>query len=61
MKTDICVRMLGGGIKGLSELDVVRLDFKIKTAYLCEVTNIRGLLYGNSQMTVEKIKQKHEV
>jgi len=29
---------------------------------LCEVTtHIRGLLYGNNQQTVEKIKQKHEV
>jgi hypothetical protein len=59
---DYNVRMPGGGLKGLSELDVVGLDFKTKTAYLCEVTtHIRGLLYGNNQTTVEKIKQKHEV
>ncbi|MBA2871046.1 hypothetical protein HNQ85_001316 [Anoxybacillus calidus] len=59
---DYNVRIPGGGLKGLSELDVVGLDFKTKTAYLCEVTtHIRGLLYGNNQMTVEKIKQKHEV
>lgn len=58
---DYNIRPLGGGLEGLNELDVVGLDFKNKTAYLCEVTtHIRGLLYGNNQKTVEKIKTKHE-
>jgi hypothetical protein len=59
---DYNVRIPGGGLKGLSELDVVGLNFKTNTAYLCEVTtHIRGLLYGNNQTTVQKIIQKHEV
>lgn len=59
---DYNVRIPGGGLKGLSELDVVGLNLKTKTAYLCEVTtHIRGLLYGSNQQTVEKIKKKHEV
>lgn len=59
---DYNVRIPGGGLKGLSELDVIGLDLKTNTAYLCEVTtHIRGLLYTNNQVTVEKIKKKHEV
>lgn len=60
---DYNVRPPGGGLEGLSELDVVGLDFKSKTAYLCEVTtHIGGLLYGSStSYTVEKIAQKHEM
>ncbi|MBB5171921.1 hypothetical protein [Texcoconibacillus texcoconensis] len=58
---DYNVRLPGGGLKGLSEMDVVGLDFKNKSAYLCEVTtHIRGLLYGNNKKTVEKISKKHE-
>ena len=54
------VRIPGGGLKGLSELDVVGLDLKTSTAYICEVTtHIKGLLYVNNIHTVEKIKQKH--
>jgi hypothetical protein len=57
---DYNVRIPGGGIKGLSELDVIGIDLKNKTAFLCEVTtHIRGLLYGNNEKTVEKIIQKH--
>ncbi|MDX8044620.1 hypothetical protein SH601_01355 [Gracilibacillus sp. S3-1-1] len=49
-------------MKGLGELDVVGLNFKTNTAYLCEVTtHIRGLQYGNNLETVQKIKKKHEV
>jgi hypothetical protein len=56
------VRIPGGGLRGLSELDVVGLDLKTKTAYICEVTtHIRGLLYVNNFNTVAKIKQKHLV
>ncbi|QHE51691.1 hypothetical protein [Pontibacillus sp. HMF3514] len=59
---DYNVRIPGGGLRGLSELDVIGLDLKNNIAYLCEVTtHIRGLYYGNNQQTVEKIKQKHGV
>ncbi|MCM3443281.1 MULTISPECIES: hypothetical protein [Metabacillus] len=59
---DYNVRIPGGGLRGLSELDVVGLDFKTNTAYLCEVTtHIRGLLYSDNKTTVQKIRQKHEV
>ncbi len=55
------VRFPGEGLKALSEFDVVGLDFKKNTAYLCEVaTHILGLIYGNtSEYTVNKIKDKH--
>jgi len=59
---DYNVRPPGGGLSGLTELDVIGLDFKSQTAYLCEVTtHISGLLYGSgNQSTVEKIKAKHQ-
>ena len=58
---DYNVRPPGGGLKGLSELDVVGLNLHTSTAYLCEVTtHIRGLLYKNNQETVNRIKKKHE-
>ena len=51
----------GGGLKGLGELDVIGLDFKTQTAYLCEVTtHLDGLFYGqNAATTVQKIKDKY--
>lgn len=58
---DYNVRPPGGGLEGLSELDVVGLDFKSQTAYLCEVTtHIKGIQYGTNQQTVETIRKKHE-
>ncbi len=58
---DYNVRPPGGGLKGLEELDVVRLNFKTDTVFLCEVTtHIRGLLYKTNQETVRLIKQKHQ-
>ena len=58
---DYNVRPPGGGLKGLSELDVVGLNLHTSTAYLCEVTtHIRGLLYKNNQETVKRIRKKHE-
>lgn len=58
---DYNVRPPGGGLEGLNELDVVGLDFKSKTTYLCEVTtHIRGLLYKDNKTTVERIKTKYE-
>jgi hypothetical protein len=58
---DYNVRRIEGGIKGLDEIDVIGLQFAKKTAYLCEVTtHIRGLLIGNNQNTVAKIRQKYE-
>lgn len=58
---DYNVRPPGGGLEGLSELDVIGLDFKKKSVYLCEVTtHIRGLLIKDNKTTVEKIKKKYE-
>lgn len=58
---DYNVRPPGGGLEGLNELDVVGLDFKNKTAYLCEVTtHIRGVLYKNNITTVNKINIKYK-
>lgn len=58
---DYNVRPPGGGLAGLGELDVVGLNFKTKTAYLCEVTtHIRGLLYVNNKESVTRIAAKHE-
>lgn len=58
---DYNVRPPGGGLQGLEELDVIGLNFKNDTAYLCEVTtHIRGILYKNNQETVRRIKKKHQ-
>lgn len=58
---DYNVRPPGGGLEGLGELDVVGLNFKTQTAYLCEVTtHIRGLLYVNNKESVARIAAKHE-
>jgi len=57
---DYNVRPPGGGVAGLSELDVIGLDFNTDTAYLCEATtHIRGVLYKNNQETVRRIEKKY--
>lgn len=58
---DYNVRRPGGGLVGLDELDVMGLDFKNKTAYLCEVTtHLDGLLYGSgNKTTVQRIRTKY--
>src|SRR6266446_1237793 len=57
---DYNVRAPGGGLQGLDELDVIGLDFRLKRAYLCEVTtHIRGVLYKNNEETVERIRNKY--
>lgn len=54
---DYNVRPPGGGLEGLNEIDVVGLDFRKKTVFLCEVTtHIIGANYGNNKQTIEKIK-----
>ncbi len=58
---DYNVRLPGGGLEGLNELDVVGLHFNTKTAYLCEVTtHLLGVQYGSATETVERIAKKHE-
>ncbi|MAS09080.1 hypothetical protein [Salinisphaera sp.] len=58
---DYNVRPPGGGLDGLSELDVIGFNFKSDTVFLCEVTtHIRGLLYKNNSETVNRIARKHE-
>jgi hypothetical protein len=57
---DYNVRRPGGGLAGLNEIDAVGLNFKSKTAYLCEVTtHLDGLLYKDAKTTVERIRRKH--
>lgn len=57
---DYNVRPPGGGLEGLGELDVIGLDFKNKTAYLCEVTtHILGLLYKDNKTSVKTVKTKY--
>jgi len=58
---DYNVRRPGGGLVGLDELDVMGLDFKNKTAYLCEVTtHLDGLVYGSgNKTTVQRIRTKY--
>ena len=58
---DYNVRVPGGGLEGLNELDVIGLDFKSQTAYLCEVTtHIRGVLYKDNPATIKRIQKKYE-
>jgi hypothetical protein len=58
---DYNVRRPGGGLAGLNEIDVVGLDFKNKTAYLCEVTtHLDGLLYKDAPTTIERIRKKYK-
>lgn len=55
------VRPPGGGLPGLSELDVIGLNLRDKQAYLCEVTtHISGLLYGTYDKTIQKVMDKHK-
>lgn len=58
---DYNVRPPGGGLEGLSELDVVGLNFKTQSVYLCEVTtHIRGLLYVSNEETVARVAAKNK-
>ena len=55
------VRRPGGKLAGLNELDVMGLDFKNKTAYLCEVTtHLDGLKYqSGKRTTIESVRNKY--
>lgn len=54
------VRFPGGGIEGLSELDVIGFNFSGKSVFMCEVTtHIGGTNYGNTGKTITKITQKY--
>ena len=56
---DYNVRPRGGGLRGLEELDVVGLNFRSETAYLCEVTtHIKGLLYVDNKTTLDRVTKK---
>jgi len=56
------VRPRDKGIKGMGELDVVGLNLKENTAFLCEVvTHLGGLLYGGGrEETVRRIFKKYD-
>lgn len=51
------VRPPGGGVRGLEEFDVLGLDFKNSTAFLCEVTTH---IAGTSPVSIERLKTKHK-
>ncbi|MDP1690346.1 MAG: hypothetical protein Q8L52_04085 [bacterium] len=59
---DYNVRPLGGGLKGLGELDVIGMNFKTKTVFICEVTtHLCGLQYGvGYEGTFKKVESKHK-
>ena len=58
---DYNVRVPGGGLEGLNELDVIGLDFQHQIAYVCEVTtHLRGTLYKDNPPTVMRILAKHQ-
>ena len=46
----------------MGELDVIGMNFKTDTVFICEVTtHLHGLRYGNSyKVTFKKIQNKHE-
>jgi hypothetical protein len=47
------------GQAGLNELNVLGIDFKNKSVYLCEVnTHLDGLQYKNTNAAIEKIGNK---
>jgi hypothetical protein len=51
-----------GGREGQAEFDVLGLDFKNQTAYMCEVaTHLQGLNYGGktSESTLLKVQEKY--
>lgn len=56
------IRFPETGIKGLGELDVMGLNFKSKTAFLCEVvTHLSGLLYSKGrEETTKRIFKKFD-
>jgi len=57
---DYNVRPRGGKLEGLNELDVIGINFKNNSVYLCEATtHITGLLIKDYKTTIDKIKQKH--
>lgn len=58
---DYNVRPRGGKLEGLNELDVIGINFKENSVYLCEATtHINGLLIKDYTTTLRKIKQKHD-
>ncbi len=58
---DYNVRVPGGGLEGLNELDVVGYDHSQERAVLCEVaTHIRGLNYGSYGETTKRVQAKFE-
>lgn len=50
-------RLPGGGLKGLPELDVIGINLRARTAFLCEVTTH---LHGMRPAAVKKIQTKHD-
>ncbi|MGE4352037.1 MAG: hypothetical protein AB7E52_07615 [Bdellovibrionales bacterium] len=58
---DYNVRIPGGKLEGLGELDVVGYNFELGHAFICEVaTHILGLDYGGYDETLDRIRRKHE-
>ena len=54
---DYNIRPPGGGLEGLNELDVIGLNFKTDTIFLCEVTTH---LHGLRPVVLPRLKKKHQ-
>lgn len=55
------VRLPGGGLEGLPELDVVGLNLKSRVAYVCEVTtHLHGMCPKSAVKIIDKHKQQRE-
>ncbi|MDD5014234.1 MAG: hypothetical protein PHW73_03905 [Atribacterota bacterium] len=58
---DYNVRPRGGKLEGLNELDVVGINFKSNSAYLCEATtHTTGLLIKDYETTINTISKKYK-
>jgi hypothetical protein len=57
---DYNVRPPAAGVAGLGEIDVVGLNFRKRTAFLCEVaTHLDGLHYGGRNVdSVDRVRKK---
>lgn len=57
---DYNVRLAGGGLEGLREIDVIGLNFDTHAAFICEViTHLSGTLYRSHDETVNRVEQKY--
>ena len=56
---DYGVRLPGGKLRGLHEIDVIGFKFSDRSVWMCEaVTHLTGALYGDYDRTVKKLGEK---